>query len=662
MQDSRKKRNINPKKDKKSGLASFIERPIPEENEVDDFERVIHRELRDKEIDTHLHDVYTDKKGRRINVSQFDVKKKPNIFLLILKRLFFIGIIVVAAYFGYNYFFQESGDISSLQLEITAPEKVNIGEEFSYKIKYNNPTKYVFSDIELEMQYPDNFIFKGAEVDPIRGNHGFELPDLEPGETNTVSIIGMIINETDGVNLAISKLEYKPGSFSSHFKKEDSISILTGGFGYNFDIETAGAIFVNQENKLSLIFSEKENEEFSSQMSDFKIRFEFSDNIDIDLDVSTSSEEEVEEGELKVEKIDSRSWKLSGLNQEVINEKIEFDYRVKEEVDDFSVSVILEKTVSEKDYIFEQEKVKPDLVSSDLSLSLFLNGSKSDQAVGFSENLSYTLNYSNMGSKSYENVSIMAIIDSDLVDWDTLFMETEGEVSGNSIIWTKEELDKLAEIEPNEEGEINFSVKLKEYNNEMLMDDLQIRSIAQYNINDQELEEENSRSNEIISNVSSDFSFSEKIMYFSEDDIPVGSGPLPPESGETTTFRVYWDIENNINELRDVVSYYQLPDNVEYVGNSDTDLGSINYDPSSNQVIWNVGYMPLSSSNPSAHFDISLTPKTEDEGKILILSPGSTATAYDTVTKSTLIKETSSKTTQLEDDETASNNNSGLVK
>lgn len=665
MEDYKKNKKINPELNDKSGLASFVERPIPEENEVEDFERVIHREIRDKEIDSHLHDVYTDKKGKKINVAHFDVRKKTNKFMKFLRRLIFLAVVALLAYLAYNYYFQDSGDVNSLSLSLSGPEKVNIGEEFSYQIEYSNPSKYVFSNIELEMQYPDNFIFQGSEVDPIRGNYGFELPNLEPGEKNTISITGIIINESDSVNLAIAKLDYQPGSFSSHFKKEDSLSMLSGGFGYNFDIETAGTIFVNQENELNLVFSEKENEEFFPEMSEFNIRFEFIDNVDIDLELASSSEDKDEDKDLDtvvIEKLDSRTWKLSGLNQELVNKNIIFNYQVKESIDDFDITVYLEKKAGDKDYVFEKQSISPELVSSDLSISLFLNGSKNDQAVNFSENLVYTLNYSNMGSKSYENVSIMAIIDNDLVDWDSLWMEKEGELNGNSIIWTKENIGALEEIKANEEGEINFSLKLKDYSDEMLLSDLEIKSIAQYNINDQEIEEDASKSNEIISKISSDFSFSEKLLYFSEDNVPVGSGPLPPENGQSTSFRVYWSINNNINELRDAAVYYDLPDYIEFAGNTFTDVGSINYNANTNQVVWNIGYMPLSSNKANSYFDISLSPDNEDVGKILILSTGSTAKAYDTETKTNLIKKSSSKTTKLEDDQIASFNNSGLIK
>jgi len=669
MKNNKENKKIKFTKEEKSGLASFIQRPTPEEKEVDDFERAILRELKDKEIDSHLHDVYSDKKGKKINVSQFDVKKRPSFFLRFIKRLLFLTILVAGVYFLYNYFYADSNDISSLKLEIIAPEKVQIGEEYSYKIIYTNPSKYLMSEIELEIQYPDNFIYTGAEIDPIRGNYGFKLPDLQAGQTEEITITGMLINSTDSVNLAVARLSYQPGSFSSIYKKEESVSILVGGFGYNLSLETPGAVFVNQENKLSLIFSEKENEDFYSAMSEFDIRFEFSDNIDVELELNVDDDKNEEEGEeseekddIVLEKLDSRAWRLSGFNQEIVSKELIFNYTVKEEVDDFNIKVYLEKKAADNNYVFVTNNINSEVISSDLSISLFQNGSKNDQSIGFSEDLTYTINYSNMGSKSYDNVSLMVIIEGEVIDWNSLWMEKEGELSGNSIIWTKEDIAELEKIQPSEEGEISFSLKTKEFSEDFLLSDLEIKSLAQYNINDQELEEKGSLSNEIVTQLSSDFTFSEKVMYFNEDNVPVGSGPLPPESGQRTSFRIYWDIYNNVNELRDVVVRYQLPEQIEYSGNQNTEVGSIDYDFNNRQIIWNVGYLPLSTNHLQAYFDINLEPTNNDVGKILILSPGSTATAYDIKTKSNLVKKSKSKTTKLEDDEIASYNNSGLIK
>ncbi len=668
MLDKKKeKKKINTEKSYQSGLASFVERPVPGEEELIDFERALRREVRDQEIDLHLNDVYSDKKGRRVDVGRLEKKKRPNLFLKIFKFLFFILLVSSAAYYAYVTYFQNNNDISSLRLEISGPEKIGIGEEFSYVIEYHNPSKYVFSDINLEMQYPKNFVFLSASISPENGNYSFSLPNLGPEEKAKLTITGKIINTLDSVNLAIARLEYKPSTFSSRFQKEDSISTLSGGLGFFIDVESSGMIFVGQDNEIKINFSENNNEEFFSEMSDFNIVFSFKEGSGAEIsqsskEVSQDKNEDVLEVSKMptLEKLTSYSWQLSSLNREIPRHSLSFNYKTKNKVDDFEIKISLEKKIADKNLVFYEKTIKPELVSSDLSLALFLNASKSDQPLDFGDDLNYTLNYSNLGSKSYQDVVVMAVINGSLVDWNSLWLEKGGEKRSSSIIFTKNEIPELAEIKPGESGEINFRLKLKNYQDSYLGQDLSVSSYAQYNLASQ-TSSEGSKSNSINSPINSDFSFREKVLYFNEDNFPVGSGPLPPEIGAKTVFRVYWKIENNINELRDARAYFQLPAYLNFEGQAETEVGQINFDNLSRQVVWEIGLIPLSSRFLEASFNISLMPEEKDRDKILVLSPGSFATAVDSITRDDLSRKTSAKTTRLEDDEIANFNNSGRV-
>ena len=93
-----------------------------------------------------------------------------------------------------------------------------------------------------------------------------------------------------------------------------------------------------------------------------------------------------------------------------------------------------------------------------------------------------------------------------------------------------------------------------------------------------------------------------------------------------------------------------------------TDVGSLYYDNATNQVIWDIGRLPISVAQATASFNISITPVEADRNKILVLSPGSTVTAMDTVTNAIISQTTKPKTTKLEDDDIAGLSNSGIVK
>jgi hypothetical protein len=240
-------------------------------------------------------------------------------------------------------------------------------------------------------------------------------------------------------------------------------------------------------------------------------------------------------------------------------------------------------------------------------------------------------------------------------------MEKPGEVRGQTIIWTKQEIPELAEIKPGQEEEINFSLNLLPFKDGDLGKNLSVSSYAQYGVNNQAVKGNDNKSNTIISRINSDLNLSEKILYFNDDNQPVGSGPLPPKVGEKTGFKIYWVVKNNLHELTDTRVVFNLPNNINCDEKNTTNVGNIYYDTNSRQVIWEIGRLPISVYRADAEFGISLTPAENDRNKILVLSSGATITATDTETKNVITKKTGPKTTKLEDDDIAGMSNSGRV-
>lgn len=663
----KKKKELNPSKKRDSGLASFTERPLPNEKEVVDFEKAINRELRDQEIDSHLIDVYSDKRGQRVDVSQMNIKKKPNIFFSWLKKLIILGIIIIAVDFIYAQIFTSNNDISAFEIKISSPERVAVGEEFSYEIEYYNPSKYVFSELFLEMQYPENFLFDSASIDPVNGNYGFSLDSLGAGERANLTIKGSIYNSVDSLNLAIARISYLPGSFSSEFKKEASTSILINSLGFSLDLEKFNSIFVEQENELKLFFSNFSENLSLNKLEEFDILFNFKDASGAELISATSSlatasaQEGANEDLMTLKKLSSFSYHASDLKKGLERQIATFNYKVKSKVENFELEIALRKKIADKEFIFWRQVLRPELISSDLSLNLILNGSKNNQSLDFGSVLNYTLNYSNKGNKSYKDVVIMTVLEGDALDWESLNLVKGGELSAGIITWSKNNLKKLEEIKAGESGEINFSIKLDEFTPDFLAKDNTITSYAQYSVAGKEIKGNENSSNKIVNALNSDLKLKEELRYFNDDNYPVGSGPLPPRVGEKTEFRVYWTVENNLHDLREVKAVFNLPAHVSYISKEESEAGNVYYNSELNQVVWDLGLVPSSKYKLEASFSLAIIPEESDRDKILVLSPGSVISAIDTETNSLIEEKTGPKTSRLEDDEIAALNNSGRV-
>lgn len=642
-----------------SGLSSFVERPVPTEKEVEVFERVVNREVREQEIDSNLSEIYSDHDGQRVNVQKMKVRRRAPFILRLFRRLLLLTFIFFALAFAYLHWFGGVSDVSALNVQINAPENILAGEEFVYRLDYHNPTKYPLSKLRLELQYPENFIFHSADPAPNSGNYGWDLPDMAPGEKRSLIISGQIISQPDTVAIIFSNLSYLPGNFSSQFKKETSASSWITGPGFRADLRHANTAFLGNDNEMTLILSEiNEN-----KIGDFYISFSLPPEASAEVIVPTPVAGEENSSGVRIIKSGGTSWQLSGLTADSGRQEINLVYRIRERSQNPEIRVRLEKKSEDgQAYIFWERVVRPELVDSDLNLSLSLNGSKNDSALNFGQNLNYSLTYANHGLNTFQNVVIMASLAGDFLDWRSLNDGHRGDVKNGSIVWTKKEIPALAEIKPGDSGEIKFSFNIKSWQDTDLGSNLEISAFAQYGMNNLPARAGANKSNVVVGRLNSDLKLQEQIRYFNNDNFPVGSGPLPPQVGEKTQFKVYWTLNNNIHELSETRVTLALPAYVSWDGDYRTNVGNLYYDDLSRQVVWEIGRLPLSVYRVDAEFSIGLVPTVGDQGKILVLSPGAVASAMDTETKAVINYKSSPKTTKLEDDDIAGLNNSGVVR
>ncbi|MCG2700722.1 hypothetical protein L6267_00975, partial [Candidatus Parcubacteria bacterium] len=314
-------------------------------------------------------------------------------------------------------------------------------------------------------------------------------------------------------------------------------------------------------------------------------------------------------------------------------------------------------------YLFKEEIINYEVIKSDLNLNLIINGSQLDQGIDFGQTLNYSIVYANKGQAEMKNIVIMAVLESEFLDWSSLSDKNSGKTKDNTISWSKEELPLLESLDMNDEGVIDFSIQVSPLSDIDLNKTYQVKSYAQYSIGgapDNAEEEadakkgearEDTRSNTIINKINSDLQLDEQARYFNDDNIAVGSGPLPPKAGETTSYKIYWTITNNLHELNDLQVIAGLPAYVKWDNKNRASVGNIQYDSETGNVVWKIGRLPNTIYRADAEFNISITPTADDINKIMVILPGTIAQAIDYETKDSINKTVSAKTTKLEDDE-----------
>lgn len=668
--------SIKVQKHDNSSLADFIERPVPSEQEVASFNRAVRQEARDQEIDTNLSEIYKDKHGQMVDVKTLKVKQSRSFVGRFFRWLIIIIILGALAYAAY-YFLNQRSNQTAIEIAIQTPEKVISGEEFFYEVSYQNNSRFSLAKINLFLKYPENFIFLESSLPATSQNDSWQLPDLGPGQNYVLKVKGKLINKKDAPNILTAQLSYTPANFSSEFKKETSANTLISGLGFDVEATYLNTALLGQENEVSLVLN---NFGDNVYLNNFLLNVSAPSNISItDLSLAAAtSQTSSSTGDtlsnassspalvpLAVNKISVSQWQVSNLAAKMDKQNLTLKYKVNSKTEDKQSFLIqLEQlTPDGRSLVFFEKSVDLEIMKSDLNLTLAVNDLKADSPVDFGQTLNYVITYANHGATALMDINIRADLKGEFFDWDSLQDKNRGQLDNGGLVWTKEQIPELAEIKPNQEGEIAFSIKLKNFQDSDLGKDLSLSSQASFNLANSNNEDSSSdrRSNTIINKLNSNFDLSEQIRYFDENNIPVGSGPLPPKIGQKTSFRVYWTVTNSLHELSGAKVSLTLPSYVEYDAKSGVNVGSLVYDNVNRQIIWEIGRLPVSVKRVDAAFNISLTPATADLDKILILSPGAVASAQDIETQGAIIKKSSAKTTKLEDDDIANMNNSGQV-
>ncbi|HRH32569.1 MAG TPA: hypothetical protein PK720_00235 [bacterium] len=639
----------NKRKATRSELSEFIERPLPSEKEVKKFDSYLKNGRSSQMVSDSLSKIYEGDNGERVNVQEVNIKRRRNIWLRIGSIIFYIAIaggIIAGVYIG---FFKNTGTDSSLQFAITADQAIQANQEFTYTLDYSNQENIVLTNLELTVVYPDNFILTDTFPAASRDNNKWSLPNIRTFSSGQVKIRGRLIGPSGQSNVLFADLTYQPEGITSSFKKSASIDTVLVSSGLDIVTSAPGSVLIGEDSVATVSWLPQEK----NSIDHFTIRLEKNDNVSLlksDLpDGVTSDEDNV--------------WSVASItNKEPLAIKFKVNDKNKEN-EELKLSFEYTPENSSKSYIFDTKTISIEIIKNSLNLSITANGQSSDQGIDFGQTINYSISYANKGEVTMSNVIITAVIDSDALDWRNLEDTNHGRTTSSTIMWTGDEIPDLKSLAKDQQGTIEFTVPVRPTTEAKLISRFEIQSYAQFALGgvavDQTNDNQANRSNQLTLKINSDINLDEAVRYFDEDNIGVGTGPLPPKVGETTTVKVYWTIKNNLHEISGLRVATTLPSGVTWDFKDQASVGSLQYDSITNQVIWEIGRLPLSVPLIKAEFSIALKPRASDFNKIMILASGTTLVGQDNQTTFPINKVLKAQTTKLEKDDIA--NTDGIV-
>jgi hypothetical protein len=142
--------------------------------------------------------------------------------------------------------------------------------------------------------------------------------------------------------------------------------------------------------------------------------------------------------------------------------------------------------------------------------------------------------------------------------------------------------------------------------------------------------------------------------YYGPQGDQLGIGPLPPKVDAPTSIWVFYEVQNQGHQLTNFKLSATLADRVVYPGNQTVLNGYLQYAEVSRRLVWTIDNIKENNEIYKVGFELTIIPKTQDTGQILDFLKDIQFSAYDTSVQKEISGILKNITTNLDDDNLAS--------
>jgi hypothetical protein len=603
-------------------------------------------------IQRDLTEVYTDDNGKIPDLTRLDKNERPLWQTILYSLTAVFTVLFIFAAVGFLVF----ANLSNLKFtnenvifKIETPLSIVSGQDQEYKIIVTNREKVNLYNLEVELIYPDGFQYISGLPEAVgEKNNNWSVSVLRPGETQEIKFIGNFLTSINSVESLSGTLNFKPENLNSDFRQRVFLDLNVNSSVIEVNLE-APERFLADKNIQYLINLKNLSQE---EIKELEIVLQTPDDFTF-----VSSTPKIEVNSDKLWKIDLPASAVTDLeddnnSKEVKETKIFFEgnYSLADSGGNRELRILIKLRKNGKEILMAEKTLISKIIKDQLTTSLIINGSAEDQAVNFDDLLFYTLTYKNSGQEEIKNIEVKAILNSEVLLWDTLLNNDKGIKKDNTLTWTGKEIPQLLNLRPGEEGSISWQIRVSDLESlSSLVKKFSIESEVEIKgkLSDDTTNEVKSK--KIINTINSDLNLGVTVRYYDDNNLPLGSGPIVPKVGETSSYNLVFILTNNVHDIGDVEVTAVLPRNVSWNNKTNLELGEINYDGTGRRVVWQINNLSRNINNVEANFNLSITPQEDDFGRVLIMLPEIKLRAKDLTTGTEINKSIRAVTTSFKD-------------
>ncbi|MFA5773096.1 MAG: hypothetical protein WC908_00255 [Candidatus Paceibacterota bacterium] len=529
--------------------------------------------------------------------------KKPPVS--IFKKFFVVSIIFFIGALGFAFYKFSNNDVSvssdKIDIEVIGNSFTKGGDELPLQIEITNNNNASLELANLVIEYP-----KGAD-DSV--NDVVRLPrdaigTVKPGESIIRNIKVKLFGEEKSIRNIKVSLEYHP---------EGSNAIFTKDKLYPVTISLA---------PLSLIIVAP-----TSISSDQPISFEITATLNTSLPNENTMLQVsypnnfVFDSAIPAPSLGNSTWDLSSIT--VTNPvTVEVKGRLIGEDGDEQVFHVYAGTTNQTNrsvinVIYSSILQKILITKPFLEAHILVNGQdQTEYAVSGGTTVNGEIAWANNLPTRITDGQIIVSLSGNVFD-KSMVNSTNGfyDSANNQIIWDKNSVSELSEINPGEKGTASFSFKIPS-----LVGLLNTIKDPQVSIK----VSIKGRQPQLGSTYTDVNNFSEKVVKVLSDFQIASSatyllGSIPPKAETETKYTVTWTLSNSANNISGAQARSTLPIYINWTGVTTGENENVTYNEVSREVIWNIGsVLPNTGidSNREVSFIISLKPSLSQVGSV----------------------------------------------
>lgn len=568
--------------------------------------------------------------GGRANIFMMPLKTKTGGYRISRRGAFPLGAILAGALitvavagsaFAYYYLFLRDA-AASAGLIITAPEKAFVGQPFSVSIAATNNAEDILQNVVLSINLPEGISFTESGGERFKEE---TLSQLEPGEVETRNFRLVASGDASNIRRIRAKVRYASSIQPDKEFSSNAIADVLVNPVAEINMESPREVLPGE--KFSVIIRYRNLSEAPLLNSRLKIEAPTFFRLEKTSSTPTAGREDFTfnfgdmpgnaTGTVTIEGIITRGQSGSFFN---LIAKLSSD-----------------NEGSTRALISQASNIA--IAEAPLGLSATING-KENYIAKLDDYLEYKLRYKNNSDVSFRDAVITAVLSGKLYDFESL--RTDGVFNSltNTLTWSAPNTQSLGVIPPGGEGEVKFTIRVKNAFPIKSLSDKNFVLKADTSIFSPTVPPgvaaQNTLSMAVFETKVAGGATFESFAVFSDPGVAVNKGPYPPQANKATQFTIHWRIRNSATDLSNTHIEATLQSGAKFVKVIKSSTESKPVADQNGIVTWDIPKIAatqgFSGSPIEAVFQIEVTPGVNRAGENLPLLSKALFTAQDDFT------------------------------